>query len=172
MHDGMGLASPIFDSEVNMRTLSRHSRRGFTLVELVIAVAVVGILAAIAIPSWREMQARAKHAEAYDVLEGVRRSVASFDDSTGPFVGNPDYCPDGNPGRTTRGQWADNPKCTGFTGIALNMSGELYGSYRLVPTTGDCYLAEAIFDVDGDGVLATFSVDCHGVWSRPVDGAL
>lgn len=155
-----------------MRTLTCHGRRGVTLVELVIVVAIVGILATIAIPAWREMQARSKHAEAYEVLEGVRRAVASHDDSIGALGENADYCPDNIPNTTPRAQWADNPNCSGFAALPLDVNAALYGSYRLVATTGDCYLAEAIFDTDGDGILATFSVDCHGTWTRPADGAL
>ena len=48
--------------------LSRPSQRGFTLIELMITVAVVGILAAIAYPSYQEFVAKSKRAGGKAVL--------------------------------------------------------------------------------------------------------
>lgn len=51
----------------------RKTQTGFTLIELMVAVAVVGILAAVAYPAYMEQVARAKRADAQTVLmEGAQ----------------------------------------------------------------------------------------------------
>lgn len=53
--------------------------RGFTLIELMIVVAIIGILAAVAIPVFSGYVKRSKAAEAFTVLQGIRdRQEAYF----------------------------------------------------------------------------------------------
>jgi type IV pilus assembly protein PilA len=54
----------------------RH--RGFTLVELMIVVAIVGILAALAIPNFIRFQARSKQAEAKSNLKAIYTGQRAF----------------------------------------------------------------------------------------------
>jgi type IV pilus assembly protein PilA len=46
-------------------------KKGFTLIELMIVVAIIGILSAIAIPNFMKFQCRAKQAEAKTLLSGI-----------------------------------------------------------------------------------------------------
>ena len=46
-----------------------HNRRGFTLIELMIVVVIIGILAALAIPKFMKVTGKAKVAEAKTILK-------------------------------------------------------------------------------------------------------
>ena len=56
----------------------KFKQKGFTLIELMIVVAIIGILAAIAIPNFLNYQARAKTSEARANLKGIFTSEISY----------------------------------------------------------------------------------------------
>ncbi len=54
------------------------NRKGFTLIELMIVVAIIGILAAIAIPNFLKFQAKSKQSEAKTNLKGIYTAETGY----------------------------------------------------------------------------------------------
>ena len=60
-------------------------QKGFTLIELMITVAIVGILAAIALPSYQDYTARAQLSEALHMSDGAKSFVVDYHANKGVF---------------------------------------------------------------------------------------
>ena len=56
----------------------RHLQKGFTLIELMIVVAIIGILAAVAIPAYQDYIARSQVSEAVSLLGSGKTPLAEF----------------------------------------------------------------------------------------------
>ena len=63
----------------------RSNKKGFTLIELMIVVAIIGILAALAIPNFLKFQAKSKTSEAKTNLKGIYTAQASYYGEFGSF---------------------------------------------------------------------------------------
>ena len=62
-------------------------QKGFTLIELMIVVAIIGILAAIAIPNFLTYQLKSRQSEAKTNLQAIKTSEVAFQAERGCYIG-------------------------------------------------------------------------------------
>jgi type IV pilus assembly protein PilA len=62
-------------------------QQGFTLIELMIVVAIIGILAAIAIPQYQNYTGRAQLSDAIVIASGLKASIGEYYQVNGSFAG-------------------------------------------------------------------------------------
>ena len=142
------------------------NNKGFTLIELMIVVAIIGILAAIAIPNFRNYQLKAKTSEAKVNLSAIATSQESYFaeyDTYKICAANPAAVP----GRTKDLYTKAN---TDFKAIGFEpKDASVYYQYAVAaPANAGTFSATATGDVDGDGTTAVYTV----TQSSPVSGPI
>lgn len=65
--------------------MMKKVQQGFTLIELMIVVAIIGILAAIAVPAYQDYTIRAQVSEGINLMAGAKNGVADFWADRGAF---------------------------------------------------------------------------------------
>jgi prepilin-type N-terminal cleavage/methylation domain-containing protein len=135
-----------------------RQQAGFTLVELLIVVGIIGLLSAIAIPNFISYQARSRRSEAYVNLGAVARLQSGYHAEQGEFFEAgawPDYVAHGGLS-TDKMEW-DALSEAAYADLGWRPEGKVFYAYDTntgaTPCTCTrCFTATAAGDVDSDGL--------------------
>jgi type IV pilus assembly protein PilA len=141
-----------------------HNRKGgFTLIELMIVVAIIGILAAIAIPNFLRFQLKAKSSEGKTNLAAVRTSEESYYSEFGTYVSSsasPAAC-----GFNVKVQFINvDGANAGFDRLGWAPEGYVFFNYMVeTGASASQFTATAQADIDNDGTGQTWGYKKGGV---------
>lgn len=164
-----------------MKKLNNKTEKGFTLIELMIVVVIIGILAAAAIPAFNQYVQRSKTAETGGNLGAIFKGEATYYSreitTTRGFSstsGTTNYCRVGDdtggitPGRQKQQYDYTSTTAGSFKAIGFLLADPAYFQYDIVSAaTSDCdntpsevsiYTNSAFGDLDGDSSLSTFEM--------------
>ncbi len=125
--------------------LKQKNEKGFTLIELMIVVAIIGILAAVAIPNFLRYQAQSSQSEARVLLSGIYTSEVAF------FAQNNAYVNATGAGATL---WST---LLGFQPAATPQYYTLLVPAGTAPV-GSAWSAQATGNIDGDATIDTWVI--------------
>jgi type IV pilus assembly protein PilA len=148
-----------------MIRISRKNQKGFTLIELMIVVAIIGILAAVAIPAFLDYMKKGKRSEAELNLNAIGKSAKTY------YVEHSEYPQVATPGLTPAAACCGqtNNKCavnsTDWEGIPawdaldFQITEPNYFQYDYTTSGGNNFAATATGDLDCDNTTVVYTLN-------------
>ncbi|NUN64188.1 prepilin-type N-terminal cleavage/methylation domain-containing protein [Pseudanabaena biceps] len=146
----------------------KNGEKGFTLIELLVVIIIIGILAAIALPSFLNQAAKARQSEAKTYTGSANRSQQAY------FLEKQQFAPDltslslGIPATTTNYGYATLGASKGVTGTAANAISTALAIDANLKSYGG---AVNIATPTGTGEATTLATLCEGEKAKVNGGA-
>lgn len=127
--------------------MKRQMQKGFTLIELMIVVAIIGILAAVALPAYQDYTKRAKVSEIVLAASACRTPITEYFQSASTAASDNGF---GCESASQSSRYVASIATTGATGIVTVTAGTGIGSdvdgllLTLIPRSADGSAAAAI----------------------------
>ena len=136
--------------------LRSNAEAGFTLIELMVVVGIIGLLPAIAVPNFISYQARSRRSEAYVNLAAIARIQTAYHAERGEFFEAgawPDFTAYG--GLSTRKMEWDADSELAYAALGWRPEGQVFYAYDSITEDPSCdctvcFTASAYGDVDDD----------------------
>lgn len=159
------------EGEIVVRESSRWNQSGFTLIEVMIVVVIIGILAAVAIPNFRKFQLKAKTSEVKVNIGAIRTAEESFFADSGRYS-----VATASPGLSATPNQKQPFVINGGPGVSFSEigwfpDGEVYFTYA-VSTNAilNTYTVDAIADIDADASVQVWGYVHENATGATVNG--
>ncbi len=146
----------------NLQTIKHSVQKGFTLIELMIVVAIIGILAALAIPAYSDYTIKAKVSEAASLTGAVKAAVEIYYSENGSIPDITDTTVTGF--STTAAAYDTLGVSSNFTGkyassVKLDSSGDITVIIHGFPSSSSLNGQTVIYNSTSNGANVEWTID-------------
>ena len=134
-----------------------RSQKGFTLIELMIVVVIIGILAALAIPRFMRATTKSKQSEAKNILKQIYAMERAYRQEYDTYWGD--------------GTTASAAAQTGFARIGVDIMSTARYTYSIAATANTFTATATSGILDDDATVDTWTMNHNGVLTNTSDDA-